>query len=94
LRGSFGVHSGEGRFDVVLRFNARAADYVREKKWHESQRLRELRGGEVELSLKLSSLGEVERWVLSWGGEATVIRPLELVQAVESAAKRILGNSL
>lgn len=92
LRDSFGVHSGEGRFDVILRFTARAADYVREKKWHDSQRLRELRGGGVELTMKLSSLGEVERWVLSWGGEAVVIQPPELSLAVKTAAKRILQS--
>ncbi|HLP77488.1 MAG TPA: WYL domain-containing protein, partial [Candidatus Paceibacterota bacterium] len=39
LRDSFGVYSGEGRFDVVIRFNDRVADYIREKKWHESQEL-------------------------------------------------------
>jgi predicted DNA-binding transcriptional regulator YafY len=90
LRNSFGVHSGEGEFDVVIRFNARAADYIREKKWHESQRLRELKNGELELTMKLSSLGEVERWVLSWGGDATVLKPHELAAAVRVAAKRIL----
>ena len=42
---SFGVHSGEGEYEVVIRLNARVADYVREKKWHESQQLRELKGG-------------------------------------------------
>ncbi len=49
LRDSFGVHSGEGEFEVVIRFNPRAADYIREKKWHESQQLRELKNGGVEL---------------------------------------------
>ena len=62
LRDSFGVQSGEGQHDVVIRFDARVADYVREKKWHESQELRELKGGAVELRLKLSSLNEIERW--------------------------------
>jgi len=51
---------------------------VREKKWHESQQLRELKDGGVELSLKLSSLMEISRWVLSWGGRATVVRPQAL----------------
>ena len=91
LRDSFGVHSGEGNYDVAIRFNARAADYVREKKWHESQQLRELKNGEVELRLKLSGLGEVERWVLGWGGDAKVIRPKELVESVNAAARKILG---
>ncbi len=56
LRDSFGVHSGHGRFDVVIQFNSHAADYVREKKWHESQQLRELKDGGVELRLRLSGL--------------------------------------
>jgi proteasome accessory factor B len=90
LRDSFGVHSGHGEYDVVLRFNARAADLIREKKWHESQRLRDLRGGGVELCLKLSSLVEIERWVLSWGGDAVVVKPRELAEAVKLAARKIL----
>jgi proteasome accessory factor B len=91
LRGSFGVHSGQGEHEVVLRFNPRAADYVREKKWHESQQLRELKGGGVELKLKLSSLFEIERWVLSWGGDAKVLKPRELAAAVRQAAERIIN---
>ena len=92
LRDSFGVHSGEGRYEVRLRFNPRAADYVREKKWHPSQQLRELKGGGVELRLKLSSLGEIQRWVLSWGGDAVVLKPSELATSVQQAAKKILGG--
>src|SRR5580698_8672748 len=90
LRDSFGVHSGEGEYDVVIRFNARAADYIREKKWHESQRLQELKNGNVELHVKLSSLIEIERWVLSWGGDAKVLKPRELLEAVRESAKKIL----
>jgi predicted DNA-binding transcriptional regulator YafY len=90
LRDSFGVQSGEGVFDVVIRFSEQVADYIREKKWHESQRLRELKGGAVELQLKLSGLAEVERWVLGWGGNAVAVRPPELVEAVQRAARKIL----
>jgi predicted DNA-binding transcriptional regulator YafY len=94
LRDSFGVHSGVGKHAVLLRFNPRAADYVREKKWHESQQLRELKNGGVELSLKLSSLAEIERWVLSWGGDAKVLKPRELADAVKKSAKRILQETV
>ena len=93
LRDSFGVHSGEGRFEVLLRFNERVADYIREKKWHESQQLRELKNGGVELSLKLSSLIEIERWVLSWGGDVEVLKPRELIATIREAAKKILQGS-
>ena len=91
LRGSFGVHSSEGEFEVVLRFNARAADYVREKKWHASQQLRERKDGGVELQLKLTSLVEIERWVLSWGGDAVVLKPKALADSVRAAARKILA---
>ena len=90
LRDSFGVHSGEGEFDVVIRFTARAADYIREKKWHPSQVLRDLKDGGAELKMKLSSLAEVQRWVLSWGGDATILKPVELVESVQAAARKIL----
>lgn len=91
LRHSFGVHSGLGTFEVVLRFNPAVADYIREKRWHDSQRARDLAGGGIELRMKLSSLMEVERWVLNWGGNAVVIEPPELVDAVRAAAERILS---
>lgn len=92
LRDSFGVHAGEGKFEVVIRFTPRAADYIREKKWHPSQTLKDLKDGGAELMMKLSSLGEVERWVLSWAGEAKVVQPKELRESVHAAAKRILQN--
>jgi proteasome accessory factor B len=90
LRGSFGVVQGTGDYQVVLRFPAAAADYLREKKWHESQQLRDLPDGGVEVSFRLSGLTEVQRWVLSWGGHCQVVAPPELVAAVRQAAKRIL----
>ena len=92
LRDSFGVHSGEGEFEVVIHFNARAADYIREKKWHPSQTLRDLKNGGAELKMKLSSLAEVQRWVLSWGGDAEVLKPKELVESVHAVAKKILAR--
>ena len=91
LRDSFGVHSAEGRFAVVLRFAPRVADYIREKRWHASQELRELKGGGMELRMKLSSLHEIQRWVLGWGGDVTVVRPPELAASVRHAARAILA---
>ena len=92
LRDSFGVHSGEGEYDVVIRFNSRVADYIREKKWHDSQQLRELKDGGIELRMKLSSLAEIQRWVLGWGSDARVIKPRELAETVKSAARRIIAG--
>jgi predicted DNA-binding transcriptional regulator YafY len=90
LRDSFGVQSGQGSFDVVIRFNELVSDYIREKKWHDSQQLKELKDGGLELRMKLSSLGEVERWVLGWAGNAKVIHPPELAESVRKSAQDIL----
>lgn len=93
LRDSFGVHSGDSSFEVVLRFAPEVADYIREKKWHDSQKLRDLKGGAVELRMQLSGLEEVERWVLSWGGKARVMKPPELARRVAVAARAILKTA-
>ncbi len=92
LRDSFGVISGQGEFGVVIRFNERVADFIREKRWHPSQKIRMLRDGGLELSMKLSSLIEVQRWVLGWGGNAVPLQPQELVDAVKESAERTLES--
>jgi predicted DNA-binding transcriptional regulator YafY len=90
LSASFGIHSGSGEFKVIIRFNELVSDYIREKTWHPSQKLRELADGGVELRMKLSSLVEVQRWILGWGGNASVISPPELAQNLRDSAQRIL----
>ncbi len=91
LRDSFGVQSSDGEFKVAIRFSEFAADYIREKKWHASQKIKELENGGLELSLRLSSLVEVQRWVLGWGGHAVVVRPAALIESVRKAAQNLLG---
>jgi proteasome accessory factor B len=92
LRDSFAVHSREGEYEVVLRFDEAVADYIREKRWHASQTLAERPDGGVELRLRLGSLVEIERWVLGWGGRARVLAPPALVEAVRAAAARLAAG--
>ena len=92
LRDSFGVHSGQDECDVLIHFTDSVADYIREKRWHPSQKLRELKNGGLELRMRLSSLMEVQRWILGWGGAAIPIEPPQLVQAVRESAERTLQS--
>ena len=89
LRDSFGIHSHEGDFRVEIDFDPSVADYVREKRWHPSQKLVEQADGGVRVQLRLGSLVEVQRWVLGWGGAARAVAPAELVEALAHAAKRL-----
>lgn len=92
LRDSFGVHSGQDECEVLIRFTDTVADYIREKRWHPSQKLRELKDGGLELRMRLSSLMEVQRWILGWGGAAIPLEPPQLVQAVRESAERTLQS--
>ena len=88
LDGSFGVFSAEGKYSVKLRFDVFAAQLVRERLWHHSQSIYELPDGKLELVLQLTSLKEIEPWVLSWGDHAVVLDPPELRNIL---AKTIAG---
>jgi proteasome accessory factor B len=65
---------------------------VSELQWHPSQNMRPLADGELELSLDLGSLEEIERWVLSWGEHATVLEPAELRKMIRKAAQAMLAD--
>lgn len=88
LEQSFGVFSNEsGTKEIRIWFDAFAAQLVRERRWHPSQKIKELENGELELLLKLGSFHEIKRWVLSWGEHAKVITPKSLVDDVQETLK-------
>lgn len=82
LKDSFGVFSAKGSHAVRLKFDAFAGQLVRERIWHPSQKIQELADGGLELTLQLSSLHEIEPWVLSWGEHAKVLGPAELKRRI------------
>ena len=75
---------------VRIHFDAFAARLVSERQWHPSQSIKRLADGELELTMTLGRLEEVERWVLSWGEHARVLEPDSLRKQVRSVAKAIL----
>ena len=93
LRGSFAIVTGDEEQEIVIRFNELVADYIREKKWHPTQQQRDLENGGVELTMHLTSLSEVQRWVMTWCGNAQVISPPELAKSVREAAEKIIETS-
>ena len=82
--GAFGRYSGGPLKEVRLRFDAYAAPFIRERRWHPSQVLTDLPDGGVEVALRVNHLLDVQRWVLSWGAHAEALAPTELRTAVAS----------
>lgn len=75
---SFLTERGEP-VDVAIRFDEHQARYIRERRWHETQKpLEELSDGGVVLRFRAGGLGEVKRWVMQWGAHAEVLEPAEL----------------
>jgi predicted DNA-binding transcriptional regulator YafY len=76
-RDAFGV-SWQDPAEVVLRFRADQAPYVRERLWHPSQQLTDLSDGGVQLTFRAGGQFEIRRWILGWGDAVEVISPNEL----------------
>jgi predicted DNA-binding transcriptional regulator YafY len=87
---ALGVLGGERDYRVVIRFSGAVADRVREREWHESQELRDLPDGRLELRLRLGALPEIERWVLTWGSDAEVVQPKELRERLKATIATLL----
>lgn len=90
LRRSFGVFKGQDDFEVVIEFDAWAADLLHGRRWHPSQEVVEFPKGGLRMRLRLNNIEEIERWVLGWGKHATVIRPKMLAKRIEQAAAHML----
>jgi proteasome accessory factor B len=91
LRGSLAVMKGDKEEDVVIEFDAWATDLVRGRQWHSSQELTKRPAGGSRMRLRLNSLEEIERWVLSWGTHARVLAPAALRARVKRSAAAVAG---
>ncbi|MBV9266004.1 MAG: transcriptional regulator [Acidobacteriaceae bacterium] len=90
---AFGV-SWQDPVDIVLRFRADQAPYVRERVWHPSQELTNLPGGGVQLAFRAGGPFEIRRWILGWGDAVEVASPADLrrdISQILSSAVRTYG---
>jgi predicted DNA-binding transcriptional regulator YafY len=89
FQGSFGVFTGSDDFQVVIDFDGWGADLIGGRRLHESQQVTKLPGGGIRVELRLNNIEEVERWILSWGTHATVIRPERLRRRLQTVASAL-----
>ncbi|HEY4157785.1 MAG TPA: transcriptional regulator [Polyangiaceae bacterium] len=82
FEGEFGIWRDAKPHKVVIDFDAKAAEYVRMRKVHGSQKLAAIGGGGVRLTMTVGNLNQVVSWVLEWGGRAKVVEPQELADRV------------
>jgi len=75
---------------VCVRFDRSVARLVRETVWHPSQRVDEEEGGSVILRMEARGTGELARWLAGFGGNAEVLEPPELREAVCALGRGIV----
>jgi predicted DNA-binding transcriptional regulator YafY len=85
----FQCEVGLGAVDVVIDFDQYTAPYVKERRWHPSQELVEESNGSITLSMTVSGLNDLKRWILSYGKGAKAISPPELVAMIEAEVEEM-----
>jgi predicted DNA-binding transcriptional regulator YafY len=100
LAGSFELTLDKKEHHVKIHFSPYQAQWIREKKWHETQIITEEPDGGILLSMTVQGLADVKRWVLKYGAEAEVLAPKalrdEVIQEIEklSAAYQLKRYNL
>jgi len=96
LQHSFGIEVGQTPTNVAVYFDSYIARFIREMNLHSSQQIEELENGGIVFRMCISGLGEVKRWVLSFGMHAEVLEPehlrKEIQEELQEAFKRYSLN--
>jgi predicted DNA-binding transcriptional regulator YafY len=89
LNKALGIVQGE-LVTVKVAFAKSVAPYIRERLWHPSQKLRDLRDGRLEIALHVGDTLEVRRWILSYGSQAEIIEPTLLREEIMAEAQALV----
>jgi proteasome accessory factor B len=93
FRDTFGLFVGGGKpFRFRVRFSPEIADEIGEQQWHPGQKLEALSGGGVILELPARSIQEARRFVLTYGKDAEVLAPPELVEDIRRQAEEMTAR--
>jgi predicted DNA-binding transcriptional regulator YafY len=96
IQGDFGVGRAARTLKVMVELEPRAADAVRGRKVHPSQRVAVAGDGRVRASFAVPNdprvLAAVRAWVLGFGAAARVLEPRELADDVAAELRRALGR--
>ena len=80
------------RHNVHLRFGPKVAGNVAEVGWHKSQRVEWREDGSADFFVRVDGLGEITWWILGYGDEVKVIKPVALARRVAKVAARVAAQ--
>jgi predicted DNA-binding transcriptional regulator YafY len=92
LSESFDMYIGQKSQKIKIRFSAAIAPYIQEREWHAKQQLTPEKGGTLLFEVSVNNLTGMVPWILSWGANATVLEPRELVVEIENELKKLVAT--
>lgn len=84
--GAFGLVGGE-REKVEIIFDPEQAKYVRERRWHPTQRFKKLPDGRVRMTMTVSGVHDLLLWLVGHTGTFEVVSPPSLKEEVRKRLK-------
>lgn len=92
LAQGFLAEHGDTPHAVEIWFDAYQARYIRKRQWHPTQEIVEHADGALTLRFRTGALGEVRRWVMSYGRHAVVRAPAALAAEVATEAAAVVAQ--
>jgi proteasome accessory factor B len=89
LENTFQVTSGTESYTVSIAFTPYQSQWIREHRWHPTQKIREHEDGSLTLTLEVGALDAVKRWVMQYGAQAEVLEPAELRDMIREEVREM-----
>lgn len=89
---SFQLFKGPDVQAVRLWFDEPQARWVKEKRWHPSQKVFPHADGSITLELTVSGLDKLKQWILGFGSGARVLSPIGLQEEIRKELAQALAQ--
>jgi len=88
---SFGVYQGPP-IKIKVWFHPDVAGYIKEKIWHESQKIHPQNDGSIIFEAEVAGTDEIRFWIMSWGSKAEVLEPESLREEIRTEAEMMANR--
>ncbi len=88
---SFGVYQGEPVY-IKVWFHPDVSGYIKEKIWHESQKIHLQNDGSIIFEAEVAGTEEIRFWIMTWGSKAEVLEPESLREEILAEAEKMVSR--
>ena len=88
---SFGVYQG-APVHIKVSFHPDVAGHIKEKTWHESQKIHSQNDGSIIFEADVAGTDEIRFWIMTWGSKAEVLEPALLREEIRIEAEKMANR--